>query len=99
MTYEIQFAHSATRQLRDLKAHDRALVIAQIEKQLSSEPLKATRNRKQLRPNPVAPWELRVKGLRVLYDVSSGKTNVVNILAIGIKRGNKLYIEDQEIQL
>jgi len=75
------------------------LVIAQIEKQLSSESLKATRNRKQLRPNPVAPWELRVKSLRVLYDVSSGKTNVVNILAIGIKRGNKLYIEDREIQL
>ena len=99
MAYEIQFANSANRQLKELKAHDRALVIAQIEKQLSDKPLKAARNRKQLRPNPVAPWELRVKSLRAFYDVSGGNTNVVNILAIGIKRGNKLYIEGEEIQL
>jgi mRNA-degrading endonuclease RelE of RelBE toxin-antitoxin system len=42
---EIQFAESASRQLKALKANERALLVAEIEKQLSVEPLKETRNR------------------------------------------------------
>ena len=99
MAYEIQFAASASRQLKTLNANDRALLIVEIEKQLSVEPLKQTRNRKPLRPNPIAPWELRIKNMRVFYDVSSGKPDEVSILAIGTKRGNKLYIEGTEIRL
>ena len=99
MAYEIQFAESANRQLKALKASDRALLVIQVEKQLCAEPLKATRNRKPLRPNPVAPWELRVKNMRVFYDVSGGGRNVVSVLAIGIKQGNKIFIEGQEIEL
>ena len=68
-----------------------------VEGQLSHEPLVETRNRKELRPNPIAPWELRVRHLRVFYEVA--EPNVVTILAIGEKRGNKLYIEGEEIQL
>lgn len=99
MTYKIQFAESAIRQLKNLKTSDRALVVARIEEGLSTEPLKPTRNRKPLRPNPIAPWELRVKNVRVFYDVSSGKAKIVSVLAVGIKRGSKLYIEDQEMEL
>lgn len=99
MVYEIGFAESANRQLTGLKANDRVFLVAQIEKQLSTEPLKATRNRKPLRPNPLAPWELRVKNMRVFYDVWAEPRPVVNVLAIGIKRRNKLYIEDEEIEL
>jgi hypothetical protein len=82
-----------------LKANDRVLLVAEIEKQLSVEPLKQTRNRKPLRPNPIAPWELRVKHMRVFYDVSSSRPDQVSILAVGTKRGNKLYIESTEIRL
>jgi mRNA-degrading endonuclease RelE of RelBE toxin-antitoxin system len=99
VAFEIQFAESAKRQLDTLSAHDRALLIARIESQLSHEPLKNTRNRKMLQPNPVAPRELRVRHMRVFYDVMNDKDRVVNILAVGIKRGNKLLIDDQEIQL
>ena len=99
MRYEIQFAESANRQLKALKASDRALVVMRIEKQLCDDPLKATRNRKPLRPNPIAPWELRVKNTRVFYDVAGGGRNVVSVLAIGIKQGSKLIIEGQEIEL
>lgn len=99
MAYEIQFAESANRQLKALKASDRALLVTRVEKQLCAEPLKATRNRKPLRPNPIAPWELRVKHLRVFYDVSEGARNIVSVLAIGIKRGNKILIEGEEIEL
>lgn len=99
MAYEIQFAESANRQLKALKASDRALLVTRVEKLLCAEPLKATRNRKPLRPNPIAPWELRVKNMRVFYDVSKGARNLVNVLAIGIKRGNKILIEREEIEL
>jgi len=56
-----------------------------------------TRNRKPLRSNPVATWELRIRKARVFYDVEGSAK--VTILAIGIKKGNRLYIEGREIQL
>lgn len=70
-----------------------------IEVQLTHEPLVETRNRKPLRPNPVAPWELRVGTLRVFYEVSSEEPSVVNILAVGQKDGNVLRIAGKEIKL
>ena len=56
-----------------------------------------TRNRKRLRPNPIAPWELRVREMRVFYEVD--EPGVVTVLAIGMKRGNRLYIEGEEVEL
>ena len=97
MPYEIQFVASAKRQLDSLAIPERTGVVAAIEGQLSHEPLVETRNRKRLRPNAVAPWELRIGKTRVFYDVEESKK--VTILAIGTKEGNQLYIEGKEIQL
>ena len=69
------------------------------KRQLVSEPLKETRNRKPLRPNPIAPWELRVGDLRVFYEVTALPAAVVRILAVGIKAGNVVRIGGQELQL
>ena len=97
MPYEIQFVSSAKRQLDSLAIPERTGVVAAIERQLSHEPLVETRNRKRLRPNAVAPWELRIGKTRVFYDVE--ESTKVTILAIATKEGNKLYIEGKEIQL
>ena len=59
-----------------------------IKKQLLHEPLKETKNRKPLRPNPIEPWELRIEALRVFYEISSDEPNIVKILAVGYKNGN-----------
>jgi hypothetical protein len=64
-----------------------------------SEPLVETRNRKPLRPNPLAPWELRVGALRVLYEVPAGNPKVVHVLAVGKKHRNVLRIAGREIKL
>ncbi len=56
-----------------------------VARQLVREPLLETRHRKPLRPNPVAPWELRFGALRVFYEVASGTSNVVHVLAVGKK--------------
>jgi hypothetical protein len=73
------------------------VIIAAIEKQLSHEPLVETRNRKRLRPNSIAPWELRVRTVRVFYEVD--QPGVVTVLAIGAKRANRLCIGGEEIEL
>ena len=97
MAYEIRFASSAKRHLQDFPVGQRAVIVAAVERHLSHEPLGETRSRKRLRPNPIAPWELRVRSMRVFYDVD--EAGVVTVLAIGVKRGNRLYMEGEEIAL
>ena len=82
-----------------MTARDRTTVLAGINRQLLHEPLKETRHRKPLRPNPIAPWELRVGQLRVFYEVVAAEGGVVRVLAVGQKRRNVLVIGDKEIQL
>jgi mRNA-degrading endonuclease RelE of RelBE toxin-antitoxin system len=99
VTYTIEFAASVKGHLEILTARQRSAVFDAIERQLSSEPTKETRDRKPLRPNPVAPWELRVGALRVFYEVSDGLPAIVRILAVGIKTRATLRIGGEEINL
>lgn len=99
MTYWISFAQSVKAHLEVLTARQRSTVLAAIERQLATEPTKETRNRKPLRPNPVAPWELRVGALRVFYEVSDEPPAVVRVLAVGIKERGTLRIGGKEIKL
>jgi mRNA-degrading endonuclease RelE of RelBE toxin-antitoxin system len=97
--YTVEFAESVEDHLRALTARDRTTTLAAIDRQLVHEPLKETRNRKPLRPNPIAPWELRIGELRVFYEVVGSDTGVVRVLAVGRKRRNTLMIGGKEIQL
>jgi mRNA-degrading endonuclease RelE of RelBE toxin-antitoxin system len=99
MTYAIEFADSVKQQLRALPARQRVAIVEAIEEQLLHEPLKETRNRKPLRPHPIAPWELRVARFRAFYEVPTEDSNVVRVLAVGRKIGSKLYIAGKEINL
>jgi mRNA-degrading endonuclease RelE of RelBE toxin-antitoxin system len=98
MAYEIRFAGSVKEQIRRLAGSQRARVLEAVEKQLSHEPLVESRNRKPLRQNPLAPWELRVGDLRVFYEVAEDE-NEVQVLAVGEKRGNSLWIAGEEVKL
>ena len=97
MVYRIQFATSAEQQLARLTARQQAIVLDAIKVQLRNEPFRETRNRKPRRPNPLAPWELRVGALRIFYEEDANEVDRVNILAVGIKRGNRLLIAGKEI--
>lgn len=100
MPYKVEFAASVEAHLRALKVRDRATALAAIDRQLSHEPLKETRNRKPLRPNPIAPWELRVGQLRIFCEaVGRSEGGVVRILAVGRKLRNLLVIGGKEISL
>jgi mRNA-degrading endonuclease RelE of RelBE toxin-antitoxin system len=99
MAYHVEFAESVKSQLLGFTAHQRAVILAAIDRQLVDEPLVETRQRKPLRPNPIAPWELRVGEFRVFYDVIPGETPSVQVLAVGRKKGNTLRIGGKEISL
>ena len=99
MAYRVELAESVKEQIKALPAYQRSLVLESIEKQLVHDPLNETRNRKPLRPNPIAPWELRIGDLRVFYDVTADEPDVVRVLAVGQKRGNVLLIAGKEVKL
>ena len=99
MPYAVEFARSVEDHFRALTARDRRTVLAAINRQLLDEPLKEARHRKPLRPNPIAPWELRVGEFRVFYEVVGAESGVVRVLAVGRKRRNVLIIGGKEIQL
>ena len=83
-----------------LTARQRAAVFDSADDQLTHQPNAETRNRKPMRPNPVAPWELRIGNLRVYYDFTDepdGK--VVMVVAIGVKYRNKVRIDGEEMEL
>ena len=52
-----------------------------------------------MRPNPVAPWELRIGNLRVYYDVEEEPVPLVYIRAVGIKEHNQVRIGKEVIEL
>ncbi len=52
-----------------------------------------------MRPNLLAPWELRIGNLRVYYDVEDQPEPVVRIRAVGIKKRNRVRIGKEEIEL
>ena len=99
MAYRIQFTKSAEGHFAELSARQQAIVLDAVRVQLQHEPLRETRNRKPLRPNPLAPWELRVGVLRIFYEVDALEPDLLNVLAIGIKRGNQLIVAGKEISI
>lgn len=99
MAFEIQFAESVADQLRALRAAERTRLLDAVARRLAHEPLVETRNRKPLRPNLLAPWELRVGPLRVFYEVVATEPAAVRILAVGKKEGSVLRIAGKEIKL
>ena len=96
--FEIEFTPEAKDDLKALKKSEQVEVIVAIETQLQYEPTTETRNRKRLRPNDVAEWELRVGKFRVLYNADNS-TLTVRIEVIGFKVGNLLFVRGKRREL
>jgi len=96
--YTIEISVAAEMHLDQLSAYDRKIILAAIVEQLSHHPLTKTRNRKALRPNPIANWELRVGKYRVLYNVVE-EESLVAINAVAVKEGNQFVIDGEIHQL
>ena len=69
MAYEIILSPEALDHLAAFPARQRRILFDAIETQLAREPTRITQQRKRMRPNPLASWELRVGQFRVYYQV------------------------------
>lgn len=99
MRFHIEYSPEVEDHLRALTIRQQRVVLDAIDGQLSYEPTVETRNRKPMRPNPLAPWELRVDKLRVYYDVDVEQTCTVYIRAVGVKERNQVRIGREVIEL
>jgi mRNA-degrading endonuclease RelE of RelBE toxin-antitoxin system len=80
-----------------------SLIRIKIETQLRLEPTVETRNRKPLKQQPdfEGEWELRFgpeNQFRIFYAIDI-ENHEVHILAIGVKKGNRLFIGGEEVEL
>ena len=80
------------------RRYDRNRILDAVKEQLTLHPDEETRNRKILRANPVADWELRVHPFRVFYDVNTAE-RTVRVVAVAVKKQDKLVIGGQEIKI
>jgi mRNA-degrading endonuclease RelE of RelBE toxin-antitoxin system len=101
--YTLAFASEVTEHLRAIDAKYHALIRDKIGEQLRFEPTSETTNRKPLRqPAPFgSTWEIRFgpdNRFRVLYAIDQ-ESRVVQIMAIGEKQRERLFIGGEEVQL
>jgi hypothetical protein len=101
--FSLSYDQAVKEHLRAIEAKYHPLIRRTIREQLLFEPETETRNRKPLQ-RPIryeATWEIRFgpnNRFRVLYAVDH-EHREVQIQAIGVKKGNRLIIGGEEVQL
>jgi hypothetical protein len=100
--YVLIYADAVKQHLRAVERKYHSLIQSETEARLTFEPDVETRNRKPLRRSMLfgAEWELRLgpdNRFRVFYQVNS-QNHEVDILAIGVKVGNRLFVGNKEIE-
>ena len=101
--FELIFAPETVDHLDAIERKFHRLIHKTIDEQLIYTPERETRNRKPVeQPSPFgATWELRFgpnNRFRVLYEVDNDE-RTVQVLAIGIKERNQLFIGGEEFAL
>ena len=82
MPFDIMLAPEAVEDLKRIKAHVRAAVRIALETHLRHEPKKASRSRiKKLRGLRQPQYRLRMDDIRVFYDVSGARVEILAIVA------------------
>ena len=97
MNYQILLTESAKGDIAYFGVRDQRVVVAGIIAHLRVDAEVETRKRKPLRPNPIAPWELRIDDFRVFYSIQ--EENTVKVVAVGYKEHNELFIRGRKVEL
>ncbi len=93
--YKINVATGAETDLRWFTAYAQRIIMDGLEVHLRYQPTQGTRRLKELRPNPIAGWELRLGDYRVLYDVDEGE-RILTVHVVGEKQGNRFLVQGKE---
>src|SRR5262245_12351874 len=100
MTYQVTVSDSALADIAFFNVSEQRAIVAGIIAHLSVDADVPSRRKKRLRPNPIAPWELRLGNYRVFYSVDADATvKAVLVVAVGRKEHNDLFIRGKKVQL
>ena len=101
MKFRIDYSTETEDHFLALTAGERTLVLDRVDSVLTVCADVPSRNRKLLRANWLAPWELRVGDLRVFYDIDYDAEHgpVVLVRAIGKKVRNNYCIGGERVDL
>ena len=97
MEYRISVTESAKGDIAYFEAHEQRILVAGIIAHLQEDAEIRTRKKKPLRPNPIAPWELRLDRYRIFYSIEP--ENTVKVVAVGHKEHNDLLIRGRKVPL
>ena len=97
--YRIVYARPTEQHFAHLSRTQQRALLDAVDQQLTYQPTVQTKNRKRMRPNPLATWELRVSKLRVYYDVLADPEPTVLVVAVGIKDRNTVRIGGEVVTL
>ena len=97
MKFSIRSTPGADQDLDWYSAQEQKMILNTVEKFLHVGADVETRRRKQLRPNPIAPWELTIGRYRVFYEIP--ESGLVKLLAVGHKVHNELFIRGERVQI
>jgi len=73
------------------------MILDAVGKFLETEADAEGKRRKHLRPNPLAPWDLRIGDYRVFYEIR--EKGLVRVLAVGHKVHNELFVRGQRVEI
>jgi len=101
--HKLVYAPEVKQHLKAIEPKYFSLIRSKIETQLRVEPTVETRNRKPLRQQAdfEGEWELRFgpdDRFCVFYAIDI-EHHEVHILAVGVKKGNRLFIGGEEVEL
>ncbi len=96
MMFHINMTPSAADDLDFFDAYEQRMLMAAIHTYLVHDAHIPTKRRKRLESNPIAPWELKKDTFRIFYDIID---DTVDILAIGYKDHNNLFIRGRKVSI
>ena len=96
--YILDITEDANQDLSYYRTFERKVIVDAIVVQLADQPDVETNNRKRLRDNPIARWELKVGQFRIFYEIDPGE-KLVTVVSIGHKEHNVLPIRGKVVPL
>ena len=97
MKFDVKVLSSADKDLDYYKMFEQRFILNAISEFLGVDANIETKKRKQIRSNPLAPWELRLGKFRVFYEIKEER--LVRVLAIGHKVHNELFIRGKKVEI
>jgi len=96
MRFSIGLTASAVEDLDYYRKSERKLITDAIHEFLADDADIESKRRKQLRPNPLGRWELRIADYRVFNDIEESDRVIVG--AVGHKEHNDLFIRGIKVE-